>query len=153
MEGGGAHRTCIKQRAGQTTLSSLSYERCVNLNTTTCLITNTHRCMLPRCGVESGTSALRVEDSGPSYQQQDRQVTWQRGRQFDQAARHRCRLRLTVPLTARLTDGSRVFGAGSRPLLVKMVVQVPSCEESRADKLMDNHSRDTELCRCKHLCQ
>lgn len=151
--GGGEWGTqaCIKQRAGQTTLSSLSYERCVNLNTTTCLIMNTRQCMLPRCDVESGISALRVEDSRPSYQQQDRQVTWQQGRQFDQAARRH--LRSTVPLAARLTDGSRVFGAGSRPLLVKMVVQVPSCEESRADKLMDNDSRDTELCRCKHLCQ
>lgn len=55
-----------------------------------------------------------------------------------------CRLCSIVLPNTRLTDGSRVFGAGSRPLLVKMVVQVPSCKESRADKLMDNHSRDTE---------
>lgn len=37
-----------------------------------------------------------------------------------------------VPST-RLTDGGRVLGAGGRPLLVKVVVQVPSCrrEQSR----------------------
>lgn len=51
--------------------------------------------------------------------------------------------RRTPPPPTRLTDGGRVFGAGSRALLlVKMVEQVPSCKESRADKLMDNHSRD-----------
>lgn len=42
-----------------------------------------------------------------------------------------------VVLTTGLTDGGGVFGAGSRPLLVKVVVQVPSCGESRADKLME----------------
>lgn len=37
-----------------------------------------------------------------------------------------------VPST-RLTDGGRMLGAGGRPLLVKVVVQVPSCrrEQSR----------------------
>lgn len=45
-------------------------------------------------------------------------------------------------LTTGLTRGGGAFGAGGRPLLVKMVVQDPSCEESRAHTLMEKHWRD-----------
>ena len=62
------------------------------------------------------------------------------------AARRR-RPCLTALLTTRLTDGGRVHGAGSRPLLVKMVVQVPGCKESRADKLTDKPLETREACR------
>lgn len=81
-----------------------------------------------------------------THNKTDRQGGSEAVKPAGQPAARRRRLRRAVLLTTRLTDGSRVFGAGSRPLLVKMVVQVPSCKESRADKLMDNHSRDTELC-------
>lgn len=39
-------------------------------------------------------------------------------------------LKGAVPST-RLTDGGRVLGAGGRPLLVKVVVQVPSCRREQ----------------------
>lgn len=43
-------------------------------------------------------------------------------------------------LTTGLTRGGGAFGAGGRPLLVKMVVQVPGCGESRAHTLMERRS-------------
>ncbi len=79
---GGGRQACIKQRAGQTTFSSHSYERCVTFNTTKCVIINTRICfksqiyVLPQSSVDSGTAALRAQEDRLSYQQQDRQTVW-----------------------------------------------------------------------------
>lgn len=119
---------------GQTTYRVHSYERCVTLNTREGL--KHVLCFWAQQSVLTVAQLLRVRDKRPRTDKD----------------RHRL-LRRTVPLTVRLTDGGRVFGAGSRPLLVKMVGQSPSCKESRADKLMQNHLRDRGTCPVSFMCR
>lgn len=75
-------QACIKQRTGQTSFSSRSYQRCVTFNTTTsqskCIIMTilhvlNHKCV---CCVDSGTAVVRAQYNRPSNQQQDRQTVW-----------------------------------------------------------------------------
>lgn len=82
---------------------------CVTLNTTLCLSVGPRGVQTQVCMLPGGKGGGSVESAG-----QDRH---------------------TPPpevLTTGLTRGGRAFGAGGRPLLVKMVVQVPGCGESRA---------------------
>lgn len=98
-------------------VQTLFMGECITLNTTLCLSVGprgvqTQVCMLP--GEGGGSS---VESAG-----QDRHTP------------------LPEVLTTGLTGGGGAFGAGGRPLLVKMVVQVPGCGESRAHTLMERRS-------------
>lgn len=133
-------QTCSQARAEQTALSSSSYQQRANFNTASTQRSYRQiRCWDWRSCFKSCTLAGR-------HTNKDRRTGWWGSRGSGrQLAAARAGL---VLLTTRLTDGSRVFGAGSTPLLVKRMLQVPSCEESRANKLMDDHSRDTEsVCR------
>lgn len=103
--GGGADRLALSGGQARQLSAWHSYERWVTLNTTMCLTVNTCGCLWNTgqvwrhsAGVENDRSALRVQDSGPSYQQQDRQTTWQWGRGsgrqlvppvLDRAAKHK----------------------------------------------------------------
>lgn len=144
--GSGADRLAIsrgqaRQLLGNTLMKDVSLSTQQRVPLKTCANVLQHKYVWPQGGVENGHSSFKsVGEQAviPTTTQTDGVAV----RPRTQSAAHR-HLYWTVLLTTWLTDGSRVFGAGSRPLLVKMVEQVPSCKESRADKLMDNHSRDT----------
>lgn len=99
-------------------------------------------------GTSTGVEQQNQNQNGMNFQRYPTLHTDTQDRQTVLVGEAGSRLRRAALLTRTLTDGGRVFGAGSRPLLVKMVVQVPSCEESRADKLMGQPlQRQRAMCR------
>ncbi len=154
---GGGRQVCIKHRAGWTTFSTRSYERCDTFNTTASVVRNIQRCFRPQTcamqqsGVENGTAAVRAWDNRPSHQQHDRQTVWQWGRGSGQQLVAACAGLSCWPQGLPMV--AECLGLEADPCWLKWWCKFPAAKRAEPTNWWTTTPETQSHVSSKHLCQ
>lgn len=147
----GAHRLALSRgQAGQ--LLAYTLMKDVSLSTQPCALLWTKVGKLLQCSVDTDISAVRVQDSRPSNQQNDRQTTWQWGRESGRrlvaaACARPCCWPQGLPMVAEC------LGLEADPCWLKWWCKFPAAKRAEPTNWWTSTPETQSHVSSQHLCQ